>query len=164
VTKRDSTIAGFWTYLLQGLRSHEKLRAVLKDPSRLYGCVGEKWDHDQPTTAQCPAIRLTATPQPGGWMTLAHSGAIRGDHSFPLAIEIETWVSGSDCTASMELWEGLMSAIFPEDADKRAAWIAGLREYGVNNITIEQAAWGSRPDGGVIRAQGRIRVDMAFLT
>jgi len=165
VTQRDSKLAAMWTYFTQGFRTTPQLLTVLGDPARVIARLGERWDRDEPADAQMPCLRLTAVPGVGGWDVSKSATQDRPCHSFPIVVSVESWVKGSDCRASMELFEASLAAMFPEHATGRAEWLSTLAtDHGVKSFEINQAWWGSQPDGACIKGTGSFTIQVNLNT
>lgn len=161
MNQRDSIIAGAWRWYVELLRSDPDLRSKLGDPSRIWAKVGEKWDRDdRPTDAQAPCIRIVPSPGPSDWSNAGAGSPARPAHTCPINVDFETWVKGTDCTASMELWEAIHCAMYPADATQRAAVQAGMKAAHVVNMRITRPAWGSTVDGEFIKGVGSVTLEM----
>lgn len=161
MTKRDSIIATAYQWYVNLLRQDKDVRSKLGDPSRVWARLGEKWDRtDLPSDAQVPCIRLAPSPGPSDWSNAGVDSPLRPSHACPITLDIETWVRGCDCTASMELWEAIHCAMYPADATARTAVQTAMKAAGVTNMRITRPAWGSEVTGDFIRGSGSVTLEM----
>lgn len=161
MTQRDSIIAGAWRWYVELLRSDPDLRSKVRDPLNIWAQLGEKWDRtDRPTDAQVPCIRITPSPGPSDWSNAGSGSPARPAHACPVYVDIETWVRGTDCTASMELWEAIHCAMYPNDATQNASVQLAMKAAHVTNMRITRPAWGSTPDGDFIKGTGSVTLEM----
>ncbi len=83
-------------------------------------------------------------------------------HSCPILIDVQTYVKGTDVTASMEIAEALYLACYPQDSTRKANLKTALLAVGVFRVTTRQMAWGPDISGTMLKGTGSITLDMVL--
>jgi hypothetical protein len=132
------------------LRNHEDLGLVKSWRS----WTGDSTDDDEFTPALCPLVKLTPYAPPS-------SQATEKTYNSDLYIKIESATAGTRADDGMDLWDLIMSALFPGDSSVKdligTALPGGVGGYA---LWLLQPAFGleQTKDGPITIASGLIRI------
>jgi hypothetical protein len=130
---REGLYHRIWTTVVAILRDSDALSHV-KTWKAWEGLPG---DDDPPAVSQSPWIRLTPVADPGGWRAT-------GLHQLNIVVQIEAFTAGTRATDLMDLWDAIVTAMFPQTKDVYDRF----REAGALGFELRQPSFSPLPVTG----------------